>query len=293
MFSWLRKSPRPPPKSPANPGRGPTVKAAFANGERSWEESDNLVASLAGELSMLGHEVILHDEYLQLGDFTLLPQIVTVTPHQKGGMQTLTTIQVAHRELVPDGTFELQPSTGEDIRKSFAAGFNQWARVDLPVFLDALRAEAKDSLYLTMAPGRESDSALAPNRRVVMGPFSHFATEAASAEDAHPFCHCCLFTNSVEGFRDLLKGDDFYGIRLFASRDFEGQEQADCRVNGVEWSPGIERLRQYISKWPQRGFEFRKQYVVIQSMSPALSEAMKKRKAGGQVGAYSPGVGVG
>ena len=54
------------------------MKTAFANGDKSWEESDNLVASLAGELSKLGHPLIARDSYIQLEDFTLWPQIVNV-----------------------------------------------------------------------------------------------------------------------------------------------------------------------------------------------------------------------
>jgi len=88
----------------------------------------------------------------------------------------------------------------------------------------------------------------------------------------------------------MLKDETFYGIRLFASRDFDGHEQADCRVNGIEWPAGIEQLQRYIRQWPQRGFEFRKQYVVIHTMASALVDAMRK-KAGSQVGAHSPGVG--
>jgi hypothetical protein len=46
--------------------------------------------------------------------------------------------------------------------------------------------------------------------------------------------------------------------------------QADCRVNGEDWSAGAEALRAYVTRWPDRGFEFRKQYVVIQSPPQAL-----------------------
>lgn len=265
------------------------MKTAFANGEKNWEESENLVASLATELGRLGHQPVARDDYLQLEDFTLLPQIVSVRPHATGAMQTSTTIQVAHPELVPEGIFEFQHSTGDDIRRSLAAGFSQWAQVDLPVFRDALRAKAESSMFMVMDPAREGSSALTRSRRVVMGPFIHYAKEPVAGDDDHPFCPCCLFTNSVDGLFDLLKGDAFYGIRLFASRDADGHVEADCRVNGTDWSSGAERLRQYVHKWPQRGFEFRKQYVAIQSMTPELQDGMRG-KAGSQAGASSPGV---
>jgi hypothetical protein len=48
-------------------------------------------------------------------------------------------------------------------------------------------------------------------------------------------------------------------------RDEHGQASADCRVNGQEFEPGKQALRNYVKTWPPRGVEFRKQYVIIQS----------------------------
>ena len=59
--------------------------------------------------------------------------------------------------------------------------------------------------------------------------------------------------------------DRFYGIRFFAARDKNGAATADCRVNGEDWEDGKAGLREYVKTWPDRGVEFRKQYIIIQS----------------------------
>ena len=56
--------------------------------------------------------------------------------------------------------------------------------------------------------------------------------------------------------------------RLFASRDSESVAQADCRINGVDWAPGISALLKYVATWPNRGFEYRKQFVAICNLRP-------------------------
>ena len=46
----------------------------------------------------------------------------------------------------------------------------------------------------------------------------------------------------------------------------EGVPAADCRVNGEDWEKGMQALREYARTWPAAGYEFRKQYVVLQSI---------------------------
>ena len=75
-----------------------------------------------------------------------------------------------------------------------------------------------------------------------------------------PPCPLCL---SLTAFRDHLQANEFCGIRLFASRDANGEAVADCRINGVDWAPGQAELLKYVATWPDRGFEYRKQYVAI------------------------------
>ncbi len=58
--------------------------------------------------------------------------------------------------------------------------------------------------------------------------------------------------------------------RLFAAREQDGTPLADCRVNGEDWAHGAQALRKYAITWPAAGYEFRKQYVVLQSIKPWL-----------------------
>jgi hypothetical protein len=100
---------------------------------------------------------------------------------------------------------------------------------------------------------------------VLFGPVAHQAAREATEEEEHPFCPCCLFTNTWDAYKPQIESDGVYGLRLYAARDTQGEVQADCRVNGQDWPAGAEALRAYVAQWPDRGFEFRKQYVVIQS----------------------------
>ena len=128
MFSWFRRPDRPPPPAAENPGRGHTVRVAFANAHKSWEEEDDLAASLAATLNAMGHKASVKRDWVELeGGFSLVPQVVNVKPMDSSGVQTVTTIQISHPVLVPGGVFEFQHSTGDDIRDSFAQGFKAWA----------------------------------------------------------------------------------------------------------------------------------------------------------------------
>lgn len=269
-MSWFRKQPRPPRPAAENPGRGPIVRAAFKNSNRSWEESDDLVASLAATLQSLGHPASVRQDWVELeSGFSLLPQIVNVEPMHEGGVNTVTTIQIAHPSLVPGGVFEFQHASGEDLHQSLVDGFKSFVELDLPVFLDAMGDTAKDCTYMMMTPGRETESAPGADRRLVFGPPLQMVQKAAPAAAAHDFCPCCLFTNSLPAFDELVKDPAFYAIRLFVSRDAEGKIEADCRVNGVDCPSGAEALVNYAKSWPDRGLEYRKQYVCIQTRTPA------------------------
>ena len=53
------------------------------------------------------------------------------------------------------------------------------------------------------------------------------------------------------------------GHDLFELTD--GQMQADFRVNGIDYPAGAAALVRYAQSWPDRGLEYRKQYVCIQT----------------------------
>lgn len=191
------------------------------------------------------------------------PQFVRLQPRDDGRVLTITTVEINHPQLVPDGAFEYQHSIGPTMSEAMYEGFVGWTEVDLPVLEDARRDKLESCTAMVVSP-LESAESTSRRRRIVFGPPVHCATrELHVAGQAHDFCPCCLFTNSFDAFRDQVHGDRFYGVRLFASRDADGVIEADCRINGVDWNPGAEALRKYVTTWPERGFEYRKQYVAI------------------------------
>jgi len=284
MFGFRKKTA--PPLCKSNPGICVEGKVAFARGDRSWTEEFNTVSLAASALQERGFAVRTEKTWLVHEDsgFLLLPQLVELQPLDDGGVRTVTTIQTNHPGLAPDGLFEYQHSTGDSSADSIRKGFDQWAQVDFPPLIDALRPKPQACTMLEMAfPAK--DAAPARVRRAILGPVMHYVTSPAAsnegraadalaqgeAGDAHPFCPCCLLTRSLETFRELIEDDGFYGLRLYAMRDEQGIPQADCRVNGNDWEKGAQALRDYVKTWPAAGFEFRKQYVVLHSVAKESS----------------------
>jgi hypothetical protein len=257
-----------PPHCAANKGGGPIFKVSFENDEAQWTEVFDLSALLLEALTARGFKAVREQEgWLLLPDegLWLWPQIASYHPTDDGSVRTSTTIEVAHASLLPTGTFEYQHSYGDDIASSLTRGFDLWAQVDLVVFKDALSAELARCTSLQMQWKPKEGEAHSRQRRVLFGPVAHQAERKATEEEEHPFCPCCLFTNTWDAYKPQIESDGVYGLRLYAARDAQGQVQADCRVNGEDWPAGVEALRAYVAQWPDRGFEFRKQYVVIQS----------------------------
>jgi len=277
MFGFGRKTP--PQLCKSNPGIGVDGKVAFARDAMSWTEEFNTVTLAASALKQQGYAVRAEKTWLVHPDsgFILLPQLVELQPLPDGGVRTVTTIQTNHRRVAPEGLFEYQHSTGDNAANSIRSGFDQWAQVDFPPLLDALRAKPETCTMLEMAfPASEGNPGR--TRRAILGPVMHFtAAPPASAQEntcasgaetgeTHPFCPCCLLTRSIQAFQELIQGDGFYGLRLFAARGDDGIAQADCRVNGDDWEKGAQALRDYVRTWPEAGFEFRKQYVVLHTV---------------------------
>lgn len=280
MFSWFRRTPasRPAPASnEANPGVGVKGRLAITRGDRTWTEEADAVESAARALRQLGHKVVSRGTWLRhrASGLVIRPQLVEAYATDNGAVQTVTTIEVSHPDVIPHGVFEYQHSVGEGFEDAIGKGFEQWAQVDLVPLLDAFRPRPTACTVMTMSFGEE-EGRPARHRRAILGPVAHFmATPPAprpeeggseGPDEEHPFCSCCLLTNTLPTFKDLLEADAFCGIRFFAARDQDGIAQADCRVNGEDWEPGAEALREYVRTWPGSGYEFRKQYVVLQSV---------------------------
>jgi hypothetical protein len=234
-----------PLRAAGNPGQGTAFALAFRNDEREWTESLDLSALLRDALLARGQAAALaRDGWVTLSDgLWLLPQILSYSRAEDGSVRTSSTIEVAHAGLLPQGVFEYQHSGGETTGQALTRGFDLWAQVDLVVFQDALGGELAHctSMDMSWKEGRQ--------RRVLFGPVAHRAALPAAEVEEEP----------------QIESDGVYGLRLYAARDAEGEVQADCRVNGEDWPAGAEALRAYVTQWPDRGFEFRKQYVVIQS----------------------------
>ena len=261
MLSWFRSQPKP---LPANPGHGYVLRTAFSNVERTWEESVDLVTCMRDTLASFGHACSAKRSWVELPNgLTVLPQVVSIQPlGGDGGVKTVSTVQTSHSLLAPNGVFEYQHAKGSDLKDSFTNGFKDWAQLDLPVFLDALRSKPETCMIMSFSKAKKQAHR---HRRVVLGPTSHAVQQSGQkGDEEHPFCPCCIFTSCYAAFEDVLAANHFCGIRLFILRNAKSEIEADCRVNGEDWSAGKEALVKYGQEWPHRGFEYRKQYVAIQ-----------------------------
>lgn len=244
------------------------MDVGYSNSERSWEEHFSLLDSLAEVLSARGIAFSRKPDWLVLDNgINLQPQVVVVQPQDNGNIRTVTTVDVHHPDMIPAGLFEYQHNTAGTAAASSKSGLESWADLDLPVFMDALRDQAEHCMVLRLDQSR-SDAKFPPHRRVILGPTAHLAHHESgeASGEAHDFCPCCLFTQNYDAFQSLLEGTALHGIRFFAMRDAEGQVAADCRVDGLDWEPGKQALKEYVATWPARGFEFRKQFGLIQTL---------------------------
>jgi len=194
----------------------------------------------------------------------------------EGRVRTCTKIFAWHALYFPQGITEYQHALAATEEAAIVDGFTQWVNMDLLALLDATRDVPLNCTVIEMNTAADDVTATAKFRQVILGPVAHLASNPApKKKEEHPFCPCCLFTESMSAFHDLLQSDQFIGVRLFASRDNQGIAAADCRVNGEDFPGAIEHLVHYANTWPQRGLEFRKQYIVIRSVSRSLDTASK------------------
>ncbi|HEY6259125.1 MAG TPA: DUF6348 family protein [Xanthobacteraceae bacterium] len=234
----------------------------------------DVVQMAAHALEQRGHPVTRHESWLEHRGtkFVFQPRLIEVHPLKDGGVRSVTTMATIHPELASKGIFEYQHATGNSLNDAVSRGFDDWAKLDLVVLMDSERDKAQHCAAFEMAfPPRDDRAAL--NRRALLGPVMHYVRrppqattpEGQSEEGDHPFCPCCLLTNTFEAFRPFIEADGFFGVRLVAVRDEVDSPQADCRVNGENWEEGARALRDYVERWPQLGYELRKQYVILQN----------------------------
>jgi len=227
-----------------------------------------LIVLLAEVLQGRGYEPRLDGRTLNLASGiileTELEELARLSPD---AVRTSTRFTARHLNAFPDGLTEYQHACEGSTVDSISNGFMGWADMDLVALEDALLDSPQKSSVLRKSydgplPGQTLE------REFILGPTVHVATlPRPDGIDHHPFCPCCLLTNSFEAFNGLLKEDRILGIRLFAAVNPDGAEVADCRVNGAEFAEGAHALRRYASTWPRRGYEYRKQYVVVRTRS--------------------------
>jgi hypothetical protein len=226
----------------------------------------DVVQLAAQAMENQGHAVTRHDTWLEHQSSGLAIRPVLLESHpSKTLVRTVSVVTTSHPRLAPDGVFEYQHAVGETLSEAICDGFDQWAQLDFVVFLDALRDRTEHCGAFDIEFPRAERPGL--RRRAVLGPVGHRVAHPERLRDDHPFCSCCFLTNAFEAFQPLLEADGFYAIRMYGARKEDGSAQADCRVNGQDWEDGIRALRSYVDSWPQAGFEIRKQYVVLQTLS--------------------------
>ncbi len=266
MFSFFKK------KQPQKPETyGQELSFTFQNEEESWEENIHLLDLLEQVMEEKGRSLKRLEESLidQETGFEISPEFQMLNPGE-GGVQTCTIITISHAELTPAGLFEYQHSAGEDLTEAIKTGFDTWYQTDFVPLRESTLDSPEECMTLVI------ESSDGRKRRIILGPVAHYVErrevhEAASAcstdgdSDEHPFCPCCMFTRSLKAFEWLVESSEFYGLRVYAMRDENGRAQSDCRINGHDDKKGMAALRRYVKTWPQAGFEFRKQYVVIQT----------------------------
>lgn len=265
MFGNLCTRTPPPTTCAANPGKALELKLRDTRGT---ETTANAVTLLAEVLRARGHSVRQHASWLTIKDgLTLLPRIAEVKRAESGAAwRTATTIETRHAELFPNGVFEFQHSANDDVASALRSGFERFENTDFPVLRAAVSRHSSECTFIDFKE-RYHTTTLNKARRVVLGPVSWTVQDSAAAQkDEHPFCPCCFFTNSREAMREKIVAHGVFAIRLLAAR-YPGEGiEADCRVNGVDWPSGKETLLAYAKTWPDRGFEMRKQYILIQDL---------------------------
>jgi hypothetical protein len=241
--------------SDENPGKAIHISVAFSNDESEWTEELNVIDCL--EKAVIAGGYVIREksaEWLILdNDLMLHPQIFDFQMLEgRSTLRVSTTIQVCHPTLIPQGLFEYQHCYGDTLNQAIDSGYSSWVKTDLRTLSEALNDQLEFCTSMEMVLPEQGDQD-AFTRRIIFGPVSHYVETPVDEQEEHPFCPCCLFTNSIEAFKPLLHRQDFVALRLFASRDSEGQLSADCRINGSDFQEGIEALIEYVKSWPMKG----------------------------------------
>ena len=206
---------------------------------------------------------------LKANRLQIVPQFVELEPYENGSVRTMTTIQLNHPDCFPQGIFEYQHADGKDAIKSLLFGFIQWYQQCLIPIVDSLNSQPGACQELKkIFPAKNGSPQL--TRRLTFGqPLwlvtgeQHDVTARELSDEEHDYCHCCLFSKNIKTFAPLFESNSYICLLLFAARDPNGYAESDCRINGEDFPEGKQALSEYVATWPHRGFEARKQFVIL------------------------------
>lgn len=260
LFDSLRALVPHPARSP-RPGRAETDDTEPA----AWRTA-RLHALLVATLSQAHlHGQVVGSEVVLDSGIRLQAEFIEAVQLGEAHFKTFSRIHAVHPQAFPEPLFEFQHAAGPSVEASLADGFATWVKTDLLTLQDALREDPQHCTVVDLPP---TESPPGQRRQVLLGPVGHLVAHPdRKAAGAGPFDPGGLFQACRGAFVELLRSDRFLGIRLFASRDARGMAGADCRVNGEPFAPGAECLQQDVQHWPEQGLEFRKQYVVVRTLS--------------------------
>ena len=231
-----------------------------------------LLALLGTVLSAEKIAFTVQPAYLRLeSGICLTITAIEQKPLAEQRVKTCTSIFAWHPQYFAEGMSEYQHALGSDESAAMTEGIQNWVRMDLLTLIDAVADYPQHCTVIELNTA-SAEQQQQRYRQVILGPVAHLASLPEKKKEEHPFCPCCLFTESMPAFHDLLQTERFLGVRLFASRDQQGQAAADCRVNGEDFAAALPLLTAYVEKWPQRGLEFRKQLIVVRSSTHSIHQ---------------------
>lgn len=180
-------------------------------------------------------------------------------------------IQVRHPSAFVNILGDYQHALGANEAAALVEAWQQWLTQDYPVLDDLTKAQPVSCTLIDLST--QADSAVTQTshlkRQVLLGPVAHLKSKETEIIEEHPFCPCCFFTASLQSLHELLQESTCYGIRFFVARDANGKISMDCRVNGEPFAAAQPLLEDYAASWPDRGLEFRKQFIVIRNWDGA------------------------
>ena len=209
--------------------------------------------------------------YVKDNGYYLFPLLINFSHDNDNGFKIFATIQIHHKEIFPDGIFEyIYPQKqATNLADGLFDLFNTWVDLDWETLDDCLKL--KNSKYMSMEIELEDVV-----KHVFYGPvlsYPNVDVEKLKVKGIDPdpyideFCPCCLFTNSMEAFDAQIKDTEKnYAVRLFATKNVNGEVEADCRINGEEYPQAEEYLKKYASTWKECDIiKIRKQYIIIRN----------------------------